>query len=70
MTPEMGEYQIVESISPRSLEISVRIEMLLGWEPIGGVCVSHGNFVKTIWAQAMLWQKVEQPSTRRPEPRT
>jgi hypothetical protein len=53
----MKEYQIVESVSPKSLENSVRIEMLSGWEPIGGACVSHGNFVNPIWAQAMIREK-------------
>lgn len=43
-------------------QIAVRIEMLSGWEPFGGVCVSHGNFLNPIGAQAMI-RKTEQPST-------
>jgi len=39
---KITEYAVVEELTVRNLELIVKEHIELGWQPLGGVSISHG----------------------------
>ncbi len=55
------DYKVVERRSPHDLELYVKQALLQGWQPQGGVCVTHSGLDKQLPFFTQVLVKYQRP---------